>query len=333
MMAHTFHTEHYEQVLGAGDLRWALPQVVNHLEDLRLGMSYANFYIARLASKFVKVCLGGTGGDELFGGYPWRYYRASRALNKQEFLRDYFSYWQRIVPEEMQPRFFTPQARSRMGQSNLQEVLTTVFRQHNGLRFETPEDHIANSLYFECKTFLSGLLLIGDKLSMAHGLEERLPFLDNDLVDFAMRVPVRHKLSNIDQWKRQDENLIRKSDSYFAAHNDGKNVLRLGMEKFVPAEIINRRKQGFSSPDESWYRGPNLQLVKDILLSSRAMCHDLIARSEIERTLDEHCRQGVNHRLRIWSLLCFEMWLRTFFGQGAVSLEQGGYCPAPARAA
>ncbi|MBI4798021.1 MAG: asparagine synthase (glutamine-hydrolyzing) [Desulfarculus sp.] len=335
MMADTFHTEHYEQVIGAGDLKWALPQVVNHLEDLRLGMSYANFYIARLASKFVKVCLGGTGGDELFGGYPWRYYRASRALNRQEFLDDYFAYWQRIVPEEMQTRFFTAQARARMGQANLQEVLTTVFRQHSGLRFETPEDHIANSLYFECKTFLSGLLVIGDKLSMAHGLEERLPFLDNDLVDFAMRVPVRHKLSNIEQWKRQDENLTRKMDSYFAAHNDGKNVLRLGMEKFVPAEIRNRRKQGFSSPDESWYRGANLQLVRGILLHPRAMCHDLIARSEIERTLEEHCRQGVNHRLRIWSLLCFEVWLRTFFGQGAAGLELPQTClaPVPARAA
>lgn len=238
-------------------------------------------------------------------------------------MDDYFAYWQRIVPEEMQGRFFTSQARSRMGQANLQEVLTTVFRQHSGLKFETPEDHLANSLYFECKTFLSGLLAIGDKLSMAHGLEERLPFLDNDLVDFAMRVPVRHKLSNIEQWKRQDENITRKMDSYFAAHNDGKNVLRRGMEKFVPEAIRNRRKQGFSSPDESWYRGANLNLVRGILLHPRAMCHDLITRAEIERTLDEHCRQGVNHRLRIWSLLCFEVWLRTFFGQGMANLEPG----------
>ena len=68
LMAYTYKTEHYEQVINAGDIRWSLPRVVWHLEDLRLGMSYPNYYIARLASKFVKVCLSGAGGDELFGG-------------------------------------------------------------------------------------------------------------------------------------------------------------------------------------------------------------------------------------------------------------------------
>ena len=68
MMANHFKTEHYEQVLNSGDLAWSLPKVVWHLEDLRVGMSYPNYYISRLASKFVKVCLQGTGGDELI----WR---------------------------------------------------------------------------------------------------------------------------------------------------------------------------------------------------------------------------------------------------------------------
>ena len=62
LMANHFKTEHYEQVLNAGDIKWSLPRVVNHLEDLRVGMSYPNYYISRLASKFVKVCLQGTGG-------------------------------------------------------------------------------------------------------------------------------------------------------------------------------------------------------------------------------------------------------------------------------
>jgi len=70
LMANYLGTEQYEQVMNARDLRWALPEVVWHIEDLKVGMSYPNYYISRLASKFVKVCLSGTGGDELFGGYP-----------------------------------------------------------------------------------------------------------------------------------------------------------------------------------------------------------------------------------------------------------------------
>ena len=70
LMANHFKTEQFEQVMNAGDIRWSLPKLVYHLEDLRVGMSYPNYYISRLASKFVKVCLQGTGGDELFGGYP-----------------------------------------------------------------------------------------------------------------------------------------------------------------------------------------------------------------------------------------------------------------------
>ena len=61
-------------------------------------MSYPNYYITRLASKFVKVSLSGAGGDELYGGYPWRYYRASRALDREQYFREYYRFWQRLVP-------------------------------------------------------------------------------------------------------------------------------------------------------------------------------------------------------------------------------------------
>ena len=75
------------------------------------------------------------------------------------------------------------------------------------MKYEKPEDHINNSLYFEIKTFLPGLFLVGDKLAMANGLEERFPFMDNDLVDFAMKVPVKHKLGNLEkEISRIDEN-------------------------------------------------------------------------------------------------------------------------------
>ena len=75
-MSYLFKTEHYEMVLKAGDMERCLPQLAWHLEEPRVGQCYPNFYAAKLASKFNKVVLSGTGGDELFAGYPWRYYRA-----------------------------------------------------------------------------------------------------------------------------------------------------------------------------------------------------------------------------------------------------------------
>ena len=72
-MASCFGTEHYEMVMHSGDMAWVMPKLIWHLEDLRVGMCWQNYYIAQLASKFVKVVLSGTGGDENFAGYPWRY--------------------------------------------------------------------------------------------------------------------------------------------------------------------------------------------------------------------------------------------------------------------
>ena len=74
-LSNLLKTEHYEMVLHAGDMEQVCPSSIWHLEDLRVGQCYPNYYVARLAGKFVKVVLSGAGGDELFGGYPWRYYR------------------------------------------------------------------------------------------------------------------------------------------------------------------------------------------------------------------------------------------------------------------
>lgn len=306
-------TEHYEQVIHAGDIAWALPKVVWHLEDLRLGMSYPNYYISRLASKFVKVCLSGGGGDEIYGGYPWRYYRMLDCQGRDDFLQQYYLFWQRLVPENDKQHFFREDIYREIRHINPFDLFRTVFIQNSRLRYKTPQDHIANSLYFEIKTFLHGLFVVGDKLSMANSLEERFPFMDNDLVDFGMKTPISYKLSNLEELIRVDENTARKTRRYYMEHNTGKNVLRRAMEDILPPAFLNRRKQGFSSPDESWYRGENINYVKESLLNPRAAYTDFIHPRYVERVIDEHCSKGINHRLLIWSLLCFEQWLATFF--------------------
>ena len=183
LTANFIKSEHYEQVLNAGDIKWSLPRVIWHLEDLRVGMSYPNYYISRLASKFVKVCLQGTGGDELYGGYPWRYYRVHQSLDQKDYFDNYYGFWQRLVNDEEKQNLFQKEIFDKIDIDEPRKVFERVFTFNKNLKYNTPEEHIQNSLYFEIKTFLPGLLLVGDKLAMANGLEERFPFLDNDLVD------------------------------------------------------------------------------------------------------------------------------------------------------
>lgn len=310
-----YKTEHYQQVINAGDISWSMPRVIWHLEDLRLGMSYPNYYISGLASKFVKVCLSGAGGDELYGGYPWRYYRVFKSMDRNEFFGEYYNFWQRTVNDNEKDELFTKKTISSIhDERSMFDVFSRVFTFNNTLKYETPEDYVADSLYFEAKTFLHGLFVLGDKLSMAHSLEERFPFMDNDLVDFAQKLPIRYKLSNIEQMKKVDENEMRKIQNFQLEYNDGKNVLRNAMKAFMPEEVLNRRKQGFSAPDESWYRGENLNYVNEILFQKNACYTEYINPDFVKKIVNEHVDHKINHRLLIWSFLSFEWWCRIFLG-------------------
>ena len=323
LMANHFKTEHFEQVMNAGDIRWSLPKLVYHLEDLRVGMSYPNYYISRLASKFVKVCLQGTGGDELFGGYPWRYYKVFDSINKEEFFDQYYEFWQRLVPDTEKKSLFTKEVFDNIDIDEPRRIFERVFTFNDKLKYDTPEQHINNSLYFELKTFLPGLFLVGDKLAMAHGLEERFPFMDNDLVNFAMKIPAKHKLGNLEkEIEKIDENLEKEKKTIsYREFDDGKNVLRKAMADFLPDDIINRKKQGFSAPDESWYRGENATYVKELLLSENTASTKYINRDYIIKIVDEHINKGVNHRLLIWSFMNFEWWCKIFINGEKVSNE------------
>jgi asparagine synthase (glutamine-hydrolysing) len=311
LMAYTYKTEHYEQVINAGDIRWSLPRVVWQLEDLRLGMSYPNYYIARLASKFVKVCLSGAGGDELFGGYPWRYYRVFRSLDRDHYLQNYYGFWQRLTTADERRNLFGAGADD---EAEMFDVFSSVYAGAKGLSFETPEDHISAALYFECRTFLSGLLLVGDKLSMASGLEERFPFLDNALVDFAMRLPARHKLSDLEHMLTVDEDAVHKKLLAQDTFAGGKSCLRQAMAHVLPPEIMERRKQGFSSPEASWYRGENADYVREMLLDGELASGAYLDADFVRAKVAEHMSGARNNRLLIWSFLSFEQWCRTFLG-------------------
>jgi asparagine synthase (glutamine-hydrolysing) len=310
-MSAVFRTEHYEMVLKAGDMERCLPKLAWHLEEPRVGQCYPNFYASKLASKFVKVVLSGAGGDELFGGYPWRYYRGATSKNFDEYIDEYYLYWQRLIPNSVISKVFSP-IWGDVKDVWTRDIFKDVFSTHEN-ELTRPEDFINHSLYFESKTFLHGLLVVEDKLSMAHSLENRVPFLDNDLVDFAMNCPVNLKLNNLGNVIRLNENEVgRKSSKYFSKTNDGKQILRDAMSGYIPENILNASKQGFSSPDASWFKGQSMEFVSKSLLSKNAKLYELLDRASVEKLIKEHLSGSVNRRLLIWSLLNFESFLHEF---------------------
>lgn len=304
-MSYLFKTEHYEMVLKAGDMERALPSLAWHLEEPRVGQSYPNFYAAKLASKFVKVVLSGTGGDELFGGYPWRYYRAVVNDDFDHYVEKYFAFWQRLVPTELLPSLLAP-VWDKAKQVSPLDIFRGVFHDH-APSLTRPEDYVNHSLYFEAKTFLNGLLVVDDKLAMAHGLEGRVPFLDNDLVDFAMRLPARAKLGNLTEMVRLNENEPGgKAQRYFERTRDGKLLLRKMMQRHIPHDVTEREKQGFSAPDASWFKGESIDYVRRRLFDPKAKIYDVIDRKTAQSLVNEHLEGKVNRRLLIWSLLNLE---------------------------
>lgn len=310
-MSYLFKTEHYEVVLKAGDMERILPVLAWHLEEPRVGQSYPNYYVSRLASKFVKVILAGTGGDELFGGYPWRYYRAVTNDNFEDYIDKYYVFWQRLIPNSSIHKVFAP-VWEQVKHVWTRDIFRNIFTSH-AQELTRPEDYVNHSLYFEARTFLHGLLIVEDKLSMAHGLETRVPFLDNDLVDFAMKLPVRYKLRNLTHVVQMNENEAGpKSEKYFQKTADGKLLLRQVMQKYVPPQIFEAVKQGFSAPDASWFRGESIEYVKKILFNAQARIYDYLDQKAVQELVEEHLRGQHNRRLFIWSLLNFEEWCRQF---------------------
>jgi asparagine synthase (glutamine-hydrolysing) len=316
LMSYQFKTEHYETVLKAGDMERCLPALVWHLEDPRVGQSYPNYYVARLASKFVKVALSGAGGDELFAGYPWRYYRAVVNDDFEHYVEKYYRFWHRLIPNRYLPTLFQPEI-----WEDIKELQTIdIFRSQLPDRKQppsSPEEYVNYSLYLEAKTFLHGLLLVDDKLSMAHGLETRVPFLDNDLVDFAQKLPVGLKLRDLEHVVKLNENEPgAKTLRYFEKTRDGKLLLRRVMERYVPPAITDQVKQGFSGPDATWFRGESIDYIRRVIDADDSRIYEFVRPESVRSLVEEHLTGRENRRLLLWSLLNLEHWCRTFMERG-----------------
>jgi len=314
-LAYLLQTEHYAVVLHSGDMPAAMEKITWHVDDLRVGMCHQNWYAAKLAGKFVKVCLSGAGGDELFAGYPWRYGHCLADGRQGRDLDAYYAFWQRLLPEsELAGGLFSPDLAIEAGgpRASFEAALAEGPSDVPGLN--PLENLLQRILHFEFKTFLHGVLLIEDKISMAHSLEVRVPFLDNALVDLAFRLPMALKL-NLGKMNRHAGGENFRAD-------EGKLILRRAMREFLPERFTSQPKQGFSPPDGTWFRGESMDYIREVLGGARARQRPWFNQKKVDQCLNEHFQGRRNHRLLIWSLLSFE-WLQRHYCETVLKAGPG----------
>lgn len=307
-LARLLGTDHHEKILPADNISEVMDKLIWHLEEPRMGQSTQNFYAAELAGNHNKVVLSGAGGDELFAGYPWRYYRAVVNHDFNHFQQKYYGFWQRLLNKEERQKVFSP-INTSVAETDHYDTFTDVLGEEaSNMR---PEDYVNQCLTFEAKTFLHGLLVLEDKLSMANSLEARVPFLDNELVDFAMNLPAGLKLGNLSNIVRLNEfEPGAETKAYYSDATDGKQILRKAMHHFLPPEFTDARKQGFSPPDISWDAKHNF--ARMLLTDKNNPIYTVMNYSAIQEILAQHGEGITNRRSLIWSLVSFTYWCRRY---------------------
>ncbi len=284
LLSKMLDTQHHERHIYPGDMEGILPGLIWHLEDFRVGISYQIYAISELISQYATVVLSGVGGDELFAGYPWRYEPILDMPVGSDFDKSYYQLWIRLMDDNEKQSFFSDDVNAHLrGFSSYDRFREVISK-------DTSDHPLHRALYFDAKTFLHGLFVVEDKLSMAHSIETRVPFLDHELVDFVLGMPPELKLKN----------------------GQIKYILKEAMKGLLPEETLWRRKQGFTPPDQTWYKGDTFRYIRNLLLGDRAVNRGYFKTPYIQKILDDHVNGRENHRFLIWSLMCFEWWNRLF---------------------
>ncbi|MCW0190482.1 MAG: asparagine synthase (glutamine-hydrolyzing) [Rhodococcus sp.] len=303
-----------ELELSSGTLESVLSEYVGALEDLRMGMGYPVYMIAGRVAQDAKVVLSGTGGDEFHGGYIGRYvatgavqatnpvaprslYARLRAFlgaggvaastpqwNDQDVASRYRSILNAVLKPDMAAEALTAEFRRTAAGFNVDDHLDRI------LGSCPSDDWRDRILYVDAKTYLHGLLVLEDKLSMAHSLETRVPLLDNELVDFVLDVPWEHLIEG----------------------QTGKVLFRESVKPWVPAPIYAKPKMGFGPPDVSWYRHALRDWISAMLSPDRIAKRGVLEPAFVRRVLEDHFAGVRNNTYLIWSFLNFEAWCERF---------------------
>ncbi len=316
-----YHTHHRDVIVAPDDISSRAAQVIWHL-DQPIGdeATVANYMVASLAGQHVKMVLTGEGGDELFAGYGrYEWEQRGAVLRRLPLtLRSTALGLSRLLPGKRGAKI----ALYALAHSDEAQRMRNWFAMFNsdmladliaGQPLETHPtsvnaeqmfrtylaragtDHPINRmLYVDSWMWLvDDLLARGDKTSMAHALEARVPFLDHKLVEFAARLPPHLKVNRLQR----------------------KYILKKVASTLLPDTIVYRPKQGFPLPMTEWFRTELRPWVHDLLAPATVQRRGLFNPAYVARLLDEHDRELADHSLQIWGLLSFELWQQQFLDQ------------------
>jgi asparagine synthase (glutamine-hydrolysing) len=311
-VAKLFNTEHHDFSVSE-PLETLIPKLVSAFgEPFADSSSVPTYSLAQFTSKQVKVCLSGTGGDEIFGGYrkylaaQWAsafvtlpssvrktirktvgLLPASRRTLWQEraLLLQRFSDLSPQAPPNLQLNavFSVEEARQLMGTEPLQVQRLIDY---------VPETVVENMMLFDYEIYLpEDLLVKEDRCTMAFGLEARVPYLDRDIVEFMSRLPLQFKVSRLAT----------------------KRLFRKVAAKYLPSSILQRPKHGFGSPVSEWLRNELRPLMEQAILRSHFFPESSLLRIKWE----EHQRAVRDHSKALWAILQLELWKEWLHGRGA----------------
>lgn len=299
LLADQMKNRHIVKVLRPDTLQHCLSKLVWHLDEPRMGMSYPPYMISKVAARHVKAIFAGHGGDEFHAGYAARYRYLMSLGSEREFEDGFFNMLAWVVPPARQAEAFSSKFLHEVRDIDLRAPFDRVIEKSRGW------NPLHRALYYDAKVYLHGLLVVEDKLGMAHSLECRVPLLENDFIDFTLTIPAEHKLSA----------------------DDHKIALKHSLRDLLPSAILTKPKMGFGPPDHTWYRTALQHFIRKTLLSDRALSRGYF-RPEFIRGLVWRHMDGVERSTYpIWSLLNFEIWSRLFIdGEG---FAQAGCADSP----
>jgi asparagine synthase (glutamine-hydrolysing) len=296
-------TEHHELVLQSVDFQEMFDRIVWFMDEpVGDEASLPLYFLAQFARQSVTVALSGEGSDELFAGYNYRPYARNAAMQALPGVK-MGSKLTSIVPipklRRFAKRLATPLERQYRGVSRVFEDIeaTKLFPLAAECTSRTVDetyqrcpasDPLHRMLYLDLNTWLPDDLLVkADRMSMAHSLELRVPFLDHEVVEFVWQLPSDLK--------------IREETS--------KYLLKESVKDLLPADIIHRTKMGFPVPLQSWFRQDLAGFARETLLQTQGIT-DILDRSTLEQVLAAH--QYQDRSQQIYALLVLGSWIRQY---------------------